>query len=206
MVSAMGCIMRPTVVNTTRKSKCCKTAGGICMKATGIVRRIDELGRVVIPKEIRRTQHIREGDPLEIFINADGDVIFKKYSPLGEWMTAVQHAAQALSKSVGQGILICDREQTLACEGVGAKEMQDRRISKALMRCMEERKSGMLDDETLYACEGCSQPVAAIAPILVHGDLLGAVLVLQTQSPTQQQESLLAQITLTANFLAKSME
>lgn len=194
------------MANTTRKTKCCKTARGICMKATGIVRRIDELGRVVIPKEIRRTQHIREGDPLEIFISADGNVIFKKYSPLGEWMTAVQQAAQVLAKSLGQAVIICDREHVLAGEGGAAKEMQDRRISEAMMHRMEGRKSGLLEDETLFVCQGMTHPAAAMAPILVQGDLLGAVVALRTQTELPEPAAMLAQITLTANLLAKHME
>ena len=70
------------------------------MKATGIVRRIDELGRVVIPKEIRRTQRIRRGDPLEIFTTGDGEVIFKKYSPIGEQ----QWAKLALVKEIAEEV------------------------------------------------------------------------------------------------------
>lgn len=69
------------------------------MKATGIVRRIDELGRVVIPKEIRRTQRIRQGDPLEIFTTGDGEVIFKKYSPIGEMAAFAAQYAEVLQKT-----------------------------------------------------------------------------------------------------------
>ena len=71
------------------------------MKATGIVRRIDDLGRVVIPKEIRRTMRIREGDPLEIFTNSEGEVIFKKYSPIGEISSIASQYAEVLSKIGG---------------------------------------------------------------------------------------------------------
>ena len=99
------------------------------MKATGIVRRIDDLGRVVIPKEIRRTQRIREGDPLEIFISADGEVSFKKYSPIGGLSTMAAQCADVLSKNIGMTVLICDREQIIATAGSGKKDLLDKRIS-----------------------------------------------------------------------------
>ena len=70
------------------------------MRATGIVRRIDDLGRVVIPKEIRRTMRIREGDPLEIFTDRDGSVILRKYSPIGEIGEFAQEYAEAMHKTL----------------------------------------------------------------------------------------------------------
>ncbi|MDY0324228.1 MAG: AbrB/MazE/SpoVT family DNA-binding domain-containing protein, partial [Candidatus Carbobacillus sp.] len=88
------------------------------MKATGIVRRIDDLGRVVIPKEIRRTLRIREGDPLEIYVDEDGEVILKKYSPIGELGNFVKEYAEALYESVHQSVLIADRDQIIATAGV----------------------------------------------------------------------------------------
>ena len=87
------------------------------MKATGIVRRIDELGRVVIPKEIRRTQRIRQGDALEIFTAADGQVVFKKYSPLVELGELAGVYAEVLAKNLGRPVLVCDRESIVAATG-----------------------------------------------------------------------------------------
>ncbi|MEG2660977.1 MAG: AbrB/MazE/SpoVT family DNA-binding domain-containing protein, partial [Oscillospiraceae bacterium] len=84
------------------------------MKATGIVRRIDDLGRVVIPKEIRRTQMIRVGDPLEIFVNAEGDVIFKKYSPIGELALFAQKCTDALYKTANITVAVADRDCIVA--------------------------------------------------------------------------------------------
>ena len=91
------------------------------MKATGIVRRIDDLGRVVIPKEIRRTMRIREGDPLEIYTNAGGEVIFKKYSPIGEMGEFAEQYAESLYKTSGLPVVISDRESIIACAGVPKK-------------------------------------------------------------------------------------
>ena len=95
------------------------------MKATGIVRRIDELGRVVIPKEIRRTQRIRRGDPLEIFTTGDGDVIFKKYSPIGEMSTVAAQYTEVLNKSFALTAFVADRDHILAVSGAGRRELAD---------------------------------------------------------------------------------
>ena len=110
------------------------------MKATGIVRRIDELGRVVIPKEIRRTQRIRRGDPLEIFTTGDGEVIFKKYSPMGEVNTLAAQLAEVLSRQFALTAFVCDRDRILAVSGSGRRELTDRSISQPLEKLMDARK------------------------------------------------------------------
>ena len=96
------------------------------MKATGIVRRIDDLGRVVIPKEIRRTMRISEGDPLEIYTDREGEVIFKKYSPVGELSDVTEHYADVLYRSVNTPVLICDRDHVISCAGVSKKDFMDK--------------------------------------------------------------------------------
>src|SRR3954470_6978708 len=98
------------------------------MKATGIVRRIDDLGRVVIPKEIRRTLRIREGDPLEIFVDRDGEVILKKYSPIGELGDFAKEYAESLSETLGHITLITDRDVVIAVAGVSKKEFLEKPI------------------------------------------------------------------------------
>lgn len=111
------------------------------MKATGIVRRIDDLGRVVIPKEIRRTMRIREGDPLEIYTDNDGQVIFKKYSPIGELSAFAGQYAEVLSKTAGYPVIVCDRDHVISVAGVPKKELIERRVSPALEEMMEQRRS-----------------------------------------------------------------
>ena len=106
------------------------------MKATGIVRRIDDLGRVVIPKEIRRTMRIREGDPLEIYTDTDGQVIFKKYSPMGELSEFAAQICDALHKTTGGIAAVCDRDAVIAVAGGGKRELLDRRISRELEELM----------------------------------------------------------------------
>ena len=111
------------------------------MKATGIVRRIDDLGRVVIPKEIRRTLRIREGDPLEIYTATDGEVIFKKYSPVGELSEFAGQYADVISRISSLPTLICYKEHVIAAAGVSKREFLERRVSTVLENYMEIRKS-----------------------------------------------------------------
>ena len=148
------------------------------MKATGIVRRIDELGRVVIPKEIRRTQRIRRGDPLEIFTTGDGEVIFKKYSPMGEVNTLAAQLAEVLSRQFALTAFVCDRDRILAVSGSGRRELADRSISQPLEKLMDARKpyqSPGTPEKTLLPCEGAPRVLLCAAPVLAGGDVTGAV-------------------------------
>ena len=109
------------------------------MKATGIVRRIDDLGRVVIPKEIRRTMRIREGDPLEIFTERDGEVIFKKYSPIGELGEFAAGYAETLAKTSGIAVVITDKDSVIAVSGAPKKELVEKRISEDVEKMLEKK-------------------------------------------------------------------
>ena len=149
------------------------------MKATGIVRRIDDLGRVVIPKEIRRTLRIREGDPLEIYTERDGEVIFKKYSPMGDLAEFASQLCEALNKSTDRIALICDRDTTLAVAGAPRRELAEKRISSRLETVMEGRKLFRMERGApeIPVLEGEDKYfVSVAAPILSEGDLLGCVL------------------------------
>ena len=127
------------------------------MKATGIVRRIDDLGRVVIPKEIRRTMRIREGDPLEIYTNAGGEVIFKKYSPIGELSVFASQYADALGVATKLPIIICDRDHCIAAAGISKKEALERKVTPELENIINERKSVNIENENLVALEGIAR-------------------------------------------------
>ena len=169
------------------------------MKATGIVRRIDELGRVVIPKEIRRTQRIRRGDPLEIFTTGDGEVIFKKYSPMGEVNTR-QFALTAF---------VCDRDRILAVSGSGRRELADRSISQPLEKLMEARKpyqSPGSPEKTLLPCEGAPRVLLCAAPVLAGGDVTGAVGLLTEDRAACPEDAQCKAVAVAAAFLAKQME
>ena len=176
------------------------------MKATGIVRRIDDLGRVVIPKEIRRTMRIREGDPLEIYTTKDGEVIFKKYSLLGGLEDFAAQFCDTLSHSTEFTAAVTDRDAIIA--GVGKRELLGKTISEPLERIMEDRQVWLWDssEEQVAACEGLAGFTAAVAaPILCEGDVLGLVLFLTSDDRAAgETEYKLAQTV--AAFLGKNME
>jgi len=146
------------------------------MKATGIVRRIDDLGRVVIPKEIRRTMRIREGDPLEIFTDREGEVIFKKYSPIGELGTFAAQYAETLHKTCGLSIVICDRDAVIACAGIPKKEYNDKKLSPELEKIIEGRSLYTADGkDDVPVIDGGSCMVSCAMPIITEGDVTGCV-------------------------------
>jgi AbrB family transcriptional regulator (stage V sporulation protein T) len=178
------------------------------MKATGIVRRIDDLGRVVIPKEIRRTMRIREGDPLEIYTAADGEVIFKKYSPVGELSPLTAQYAEVLHRSTNQPVLIFDRDKVIACAGISKKEVLDRRLSQELEDIMERRESYQFKDgvSPLVPAPGVERSAAVAVPIIAAGDVAGAVVLLSDESGSQTAQADVKLVQVAANFLGRQME
>lgn len=111
------------------------------MKATGIVRRIDELGRIVVPKEIRRVLRIREGDPLEIFTDKDGEIVLKKYSPIGELSAFAQEYVDAIAASLGCGVCVCDRDQIIAVAGISKKDLLGKSLHRELEDAINDREA-----------------------------------------------------------------
>ncbi len=178
------------------------------MKATGIVRRIDDLGRVVIPKEIRRTMRIREGDPLEIYTDRDGEVIFKKYSPIGEWSQIAAQYAETLNKTCGLSVIICDRDAVVAAAGVSKREYSDRRLTPEFEDLMENRSLYSCNNgERIYAIDGGSHYVSCAMPIISDGDIIGCVASLSgdmTDKPSDFPEAKLIQTA--ASFLGRQTE
>ena len=148
------------------------------MKATGIVRRIDELGRIVLPKEIRRTMKIREGDPLEIFTDRDGEVIFKKYSPVGEMAAFSAQYADTLHRTGELSVIICDRDYIISCGGVSKKEYLEKQLSEQMEAIMESRGMYIFngDGEKIYPTKDSeSFFVSCAMPIIAEGDIIGCV-------------------------------
>ena len=180
------------------------------MKATGIVRRIDDLGRVVVPKEIRRTLRIREGDPLEIFTDKEGEIILKKYSPIGELSAFAKQYAESLSQMLGCLAGICDMDQVVAAAGNGKKELQDEDITRELGEFLKERKTrNAKAGEKKYVpvvskTEPYSQEV--ISPILCAGDVIGAVLLMNMDQKDLFEEREICLAEYTAKVLGKQME
>jgi AbrB family transcriptional regulator (stage V sporulation protein T) len=179
------------------------------MKATGIVRRIDDLGRVVIPKEIRRTMRIREGDPLEIYTDKDGEVIFKKYSPMGELAEFSEGICDSLFRTTEKTVAVCDRDTILSAAGPGRKELAERRISRELEQLMEQR--------SLYHFEAGARPVFLLdgsekytvsiaAPILSEGDVMGCVLFLSPGTPVPAGDIEVKLAHTVSGFLGKQLE
>lgn len=149
------------------------------MKATGIVRRIDDLGRVVIPKEIRRTMRIRDGDPLEIYTSKDGEVIFKKYSLMGGVEEFAAQLCDTLSKSTGASVAVTDRDSVIAAAGAARRELLGKRISPQLEQIMEDRGIYRAADGARGVFVTDAQDrfcVGIAAPIISGGDALGLVL------------------------------
>ena len=180
------------------------------MKATGIVRRIDDLGRVVIPKEIRRTMRIKEGDPLEIFTDREGEVIFKKYSPIGELSSFAAQYAETIHKICDLSVVVCDRDAVVACAGVPKREFMDKSITAELEQVIENRSFyqysvgsvpfGVTGDAGYY--------VSCAMPIISEGDLIGCVCSVsdngnQNNAPGETEIKL---IQTAANFLARQLE
>lgn len=178
------------------------------MKATGIVRRIDDLGRVVIPKEIRRTLRIREGDPLEIFVAREGEVILKKYSPINELGHFATEYAEALFDSMHFPVLICDRDEIIAVSGESKKEYLNQRIGLQLEEAIEGRALILEKDiGTVEVVRGQEEELNSycICPIIANGDPIGCIVMFSKDDSTlgyaEQKVSETA-----ANFLAKQME
>lgn len=179
------------------------------MKATGIVRRIDDLGRVVIPKEIRRTLRIREGDPLEIFVDRDGEVILKKYSPIGELGDFAKEYAESLFESTGHITLISDRDSIITVAGASKKELLDKPIGSTLEACMENRRT--VSESTAGTSEiikdGHDNYTSFIvAPIIAGGDPIGTVVMLSKEEGVQMGQLEIKIAETAAGFLAKQME
>ena len=178
------------------------------MKATGIVRRIDDLGRVVIPKEIRRTMRIREGDPLEIYTDREGEVIFKKYSPIGEMSAFATQYTETLHKICSMSVVITDRDSVIASAGVPKKEYTDRKLTSDFEGIMNQRglyssKNG----DPVFIVEGASANVKYAMPIVTEGDVVGCIACLSSSSDSQSDEAAEAKLIQTAaSFLGKQFE
>lgn len=180
------------------------------MKATGIVRRIDDLGRVVIPKEIRRTMHIREGDPLEIFTSHEGEVIFKKYSAMENLSDRVQVFADALSKATGNSAAVCDRDNIIAVSGLSKREYLEKPVSEELSKIMQERENFVRKPSDMKRV-----PLMALAdkancsivwPIVSESDCVGALIMLLPESGAVAEEAEVRLCSTCAAVLGKQME
>ena len=179
------------------------------MKATGIVRRIDDLGRVVIPKEIRRTLRIREGEPLEIYTEKDGSVIFRKYSPMGDLQEVAAQLCDAIAAGTGRIVAVSDRDGMIASAGGHRRELADKSVSESLDKMMTERKP--------YQHQSGGSRLQAVAdsdkyfietgvPILSQGDLIGCIMLLATEESHGPVDGELVLLRSAAEFLGRQMD
>lgn len=180
------------------------------MKATGIVRRIDDLGRIVIPKEIRRTLHIRESDPLEIYTDREGQIILKKYSPIGEMTTFAKQYAESLAQITGMAAFITDRDQVVAVSGA-KRDILQKPISKALEQMMMNRENSVATVEekkfvSVTSEDGDEFASQAVQVILAHGDVIGAVVLMSKDKRLKVGETEQKLAAVAAGFLGRQME
>ena len=183
------------------------------MKATGVVRRIDDLGRVVIPKEIRKTLRIKEGDPLEIFTDREGQVILKKYSPIGELSEFATEYAETLSKTTGHIACITDKDTIIAVSGGAKKEFLEQNISEELEQLMEDKEIYTSKENS-----NVSMPITkndtnerkynsqVVYPIISNGDTIGTVILLAKDSNVKMNEVETKVAQSAATFLGSQME
>ncbi len=186
------------------------------MKATGIVRRIDDLGRVVIPKEIRRNLRIREGEPLEIYVDREGEVILKKYSAISGLGDFAQEYADSLHEATGHITCIADRDHIIAVAGAPKKEFLNKTLDLSMEKVMEDRKTihveagegpnrqsfAMLDEED----EQLNLLSKVISPIIAEGDPIGAVVIIAKDKEIKMGEMERKLTETAASFIAKQME
>ncbi len=176
------------------------------MKATGIVRRIDDLGRVVIPKEIRRTMHIREGAPLEIFTSDEGDVIFRKYSPLGEFPQTSAQCVEALFKVTKYPAFVCDRERIVSATGLNRRELKTKRVSQDIDRLMQTRAE-IAGERNYTLTDDMPDTVNIVVPIVSSSDVIGCVAMsapVDYGQPSREIDKKYAEIA--ASFLGRQIE
>lgn len=180
------------------------------MKATGIVRRIDDLGRVVVPKEIRRTLRIREGDPIEIFTNREGEIILKKYSRIGEMNEFAKSYAEAVAQTLGHIVVIADMDQIVAVSGAAKKEWLQKPLSREAENTIYNRETVVANKEEQKFVP-ISDDIAdvsseVIVPIVSEGDTIGAVFILSKENKARLGETETKVATAAASFLGKQME
>ena len=183
------------------------------MKATGVVRRIDDLGRIVIPKEIRRTLHIKEGDPLEIFTDKEGEIILKKYSPIGELSEFATGYAETLSKTTGHIACITDKDTVIAVSGGSKKEFLEQALSPELEKVIENKEIYTSKDNNEIALPITQNDnkdrrynSQVIYPIINDGDVIGTVILLSKEENTKMGETELKVVQSAAGFLSSQME
>ncbi len=181
------------------------------MKATGIVRRIDDLGRIVVPKEIRRTLRIREGDPLEIFTDREGEIILKKYSPIGELSQFAVEYSESLAQTTGHLVLITDCDHVVAASGAGRKDFEGKPISRQLEEAIGARRNFLASAEEadfirVTADDPGEYVQEAVSTIICEGDAIGSVILYSRDDREKMGETESKLAAAAAGLLGRQME
>lgn len=180
------------------------------MKATGIVRKIDELGRIVIPREIRKSLKIREGNPLEIYVDKNGEIILKKYAPMGNILEISSQYADTLASTTGFSICIADTEMIIAVSGASKKDYMDKEISEHILNVMEDRAMWSTKDDTVMPIIKGDNPAKycaqIICPIISEADAIGTVILFTTDARKKLSDVEYKLVQSACSFLSKQME
>lgn len=171
----------------------------------------DDLGRIVIPKEIRRTMRIREGDPMEIFTSREGEILLKKYSPVGELGEFAAELAESVAQTIGELVCVTDRDYIIAAAGTGKKEAEGKPLEQAFQTAIDKRSNQVLSSDkdelvTIFHGDEKNYTRQAMATILSHGDCIGAVVILSKDNNRNQDDVLLQLVKTVAGFLGRHME
>ncbi|HEY8395283.1 MAG TPA: stage V sporulation T C-terminal domain-containing protein [Bacilli bacterium] len=175
------------------------------MKATGVVRRIDDLGRIVIPKEIRRNLRIREGDSLEIYTDGTDKIILRKYSHIESIENFITHYVEAVYASNKKEILITDTERIIAAAGNFRKDVVGKKIDLRLDDRIQKKTTQIIEkNEGLEVAENLViNSAAVLKPITVYGDIIGSVIVIGGDGIGDTEKGIAE---MTSTFLGKYLE
>jgi AbrB family transcriptional regulator (stage V sporulation protein T) len=180
------------------------------MKATGIIRKIDDLGRIVIPKEIRKTLKIREGDTLEIYVEKNGEIVLKRYAPFGDVIDRINVLVETISKHIGCNVIVTDSKTVIASQGYLANKYNGKDISEELLDKLEERSIyGIKGEKGIPIIEGQEEYIKLkeiVAPIIIEGTVVGAVVFLSTDERKAWNESEIKLLKIVTDYITKQME
>ena len=165
------------------------------MKTTGIIRRIDDLGRIVIPKELRRTLRIKTGESLEIFVDNE-DIILKKYSPMESIEDAASKYVDSFSKVINHSVIVTDKDRVIAASGILKKKYLGKSITEFTDRCIERRDSFAERQKKVFSfVEGVEDfGYYSFSSIIYNGDTIGSVIIISVETPILESEEKLAVI------------
>ena len=180
------------------------------MKATGMIRKIDDLGRIVIPKEIRKTLKIREGDMLEIYVEKNGEVILKRYAPFGDMLDRITIFAEVISKNTGCNVIVTDTKKVIACNGGIANKYLEKEISEELLIKIEERTLYGIKEKSSVSIvekeEKNKNVKQLISPIIVEGNAVGSIIYFTNDEKKQFTDGDIKLVQIATNYITNEME